>query len=239
MPNRRLTETDRRRIAAAACGFLGPRQSLPGRILVCNEPSRREARHLQTSRRQSPNNSWYVLGVSSTVTTRSDGAAPREAVRRGRRSMSERGDSPQIRVRVPAHLRELAEDRARRENTTVSEIAREALERALRPQRREERVQLELHRALLSKLISDYDGVRELAMRNLAKSRKVVRGDQALGWLDEWQALLDGPPGRLVDVLLSTDEHSIDLRQVSPFAGALSDDERLAAIDRAGSHATR
>ena len=153
--------------------------------------------------------------------------------------MSERGDSPQIRVRVPSHLRALAQDRARRENTTVSEIAREALEHALRPQRREERVQLELHRALLSKLISDYDTVRALAMRNLAKSRKVVRGDQALGWLEEWQALLDGPPGPLVEVLLGTDEHSVDLRQVSPFAGALNDDERLAAIDRAGSHATR
>lgn len=153
--------------------------------------------------------------------------------------MSGAGESPQIRVRVPSRLRDLAEDRARRENITVSEIVREALERALRPRRREERVQLELHRTLLGKLISDYQGVRALAMRNLTKSRTVVRGDQALGWLDEWQALLDGPPGQLVDVLLGNDEHSMDLRQVSPFAGALSDDERLTAINRAGSHAAR
>jgi len=95
---------------------------------------------------------------------------------------------------------------------------------ALRPQRREERVQLELHRALLGKLISGYEGVRALAMRNLAKSRAVARGDQAVGWLDEWQALLDGPPEQLVDVFLGGDEHSVDLRQVSPFAGALSDE---------------
>lgn len=153
--------------------------------------------------------------------------------------MSESGDSPQIRVRVPSRLRDLAQEHARRKNTTVSEIAREALERALRPQRREERVQLELHRALLSKLISDYEGVRALAMRNLARSRNVVRGDQAVGWLDEWKALLGGPPERLVDVLLGEDEHSVDLRQVSPFAGALSHDERLAAIGRAGHHAAR
>jgi hypothetical protein len=153
--------------------------------------------------------------------------------------MSERGDSPQIRVRVPSRLRDLAEDRARHEDTTVSEIAREALEVALRPQRREERVQLELHRALLGKLISGYEGVRALAMRNLAKSRAVARGDQAVGWLDEWQALLDGPPEQLVDVFLGGDEHSVDLRQVSPFAGALSDEERLAAIRRAGNHAAR
>jgi hypothetical protein len=87
--------------------------------------------------------------------------------------------------------------------------------------------------------MSDYDGVRALAIRNLTKSRKVVRGDQALRWLEDWRALLDGPPGPLIEVLLGHDEHSIDLRQVSPFAGALSDSERLAAIDRAGSHAAR
>jgi hypothetical protein len=168
-----------------------------------------------------------------------DAAVPREAVRRGRRSMSERGDSPQIRVRVPSWLRALAEDRASRQNTTVSVIARQALEVALAPQRREERVQLELHRALLGKLIRDHEGVRALAVGNLAKSRAVVRGDQAAGWLDEWQALLDGPPEQLVDVLLGEDEHSVDLRQVSPFAGALSTEERLAAIARAGTHAAR
>jgi hypothetical protein len=159
--------------------------------------------------------------------------------RRGRHSLSGTGDSPQIRVRVPAHLRDLAEARARREHTTVSEIAREALERALRPQRREERVQVELHRALLGKLITDVDRMRKVAHRNLAKSRSVVRGEQARGWLDEWDALVDGPPERLVEVFLGEDEHSIDLRQVSPFAGALSDKERLTAIRRAGGHAAR
>ena len=154
--------------------------------------------------------------------------------------MSGVGDSPQIRVRVPAHLRELAEDRARREQTTVSDIARDALERALRPQRREEQVQIELHRALLGKLISDPERMRKLAHRNLVKSRTIVRGDQAQRWLDEWEALVDGPPQQLVEVFLGEDEHSIDLRQVSPFAGALTDEERLAAMGRASNgHAPR
>jgi hypothetical protein len=153
--------------------------------------------------------------------------------------MSGSGDSPQIRVRVPSQLRDRAEARARRERTTFSEIAREALEHALRPQRREERVQLELHRALLGKLISDVDGMRSLARRNIAESRKLVRGDQAHAWLDEWAALVDGPPQLLVEVFLGNDEHSIDLRQVSPFAGSLSEKERLAAIRRARSDATR
>jgi hypothetical protein len=167
-----------------------------------------------------------------------EGGRPRQQVgRRGRRSLSGAGDSPQIRVRVPAHLRDLAQARADRQGTTVSEFARGALERALRPRRREELVQFELHRALLGKLIGDFDGVRKIARRNLARSRSTVRGDQARAWLDEWSDLLDGPPERLVDVLLGADEHSIDLRQVSPFAGVLSEEERLAAIRRAGADA--
>jgi len=180
------------------------------------------------NQQQLPHVSWYVLGMASST-----------AARRGRRSLSAAGDSPQIRVRVPVRLRELAEERARREKTTVSEIVRDALEQALRPRRREERVQLELHRALLANLITDPERVRALAQRNLAKSRTLVRGDQARGWLDEWRRLLDGPPEQLIDVLLAESEHAIDLRQVSPFVGALGDAERLTAIQRANSHATR
>jgi hypothetical protein len=154
--------------------------------------------------------------------------------------MSGSGDSPQIRVRVPSQLRDLADARARRERTTVSEVARKALERELRPQRREVRAQLELHRALLGKLIEDRDLIRRLAHRNITKSRSLVRGHEAQGWLDEWKTLVDGPPEDLVDILLGEDEHSIDLRQVSPFAGALNDEERLAAIQRANTgHAAR
>jgi hypothetical protein len=159
--------------------------------------------------------------------------------RRGRRSLSGSGDSPQIRVRVPTHLRDLAQARANRERTTVSEVAREALEHALRPRRPEERVQLELHRALLGKLIADYDEARTIVRRNLARSRSMVRGDLERGWVDEWSELLEGPPERMVDVFLGEDEHSIDLRQVSPFAGVLSEQERLAAIGRAGVDAAR
>jgi hypothetical protein len=50
---------------------------------------------------------------------------------------------------------------------------------------------------------------------------------------DEWAELIEHPGARLVDVFLGEHEHSVDLRQVSPFAGALSEEERLAAIKRA------
>lgn len=105
------------------------------------------------------------------------------------------------------------------------------------PMRSEQRVQLELHRALLAKLIGDLGPLRERAQHNLERMRMQVRGTQAQEWLDEWEALIDGPPERLIEVFLGQDERSIDLRQVSPFAGALSNEERLAAIRRARARA--
>ena len=52
-----------------------------------------------------------------------------EAARRpGRPSLAEDGPSPSIAFRVPAALRERAEELAAREGKSVSELAREALE---------------------------------------------------------------------------------------------------------------
>jgi predicted HicB family RNase H-like nuclease len=52
-----------------------------------------------------------------------------EATRRpGRPSLAEDGPSPSIAFRVPAALRERAEELAAREGKSVSELAREALE---------------------------------------------------------------------------------------------------------------
>jgi hypothetical protein len=94
---------------------------------------------------------------------------------------------------------------------------------------------LELHRTLLSKLLGDLGPARDVARANLDRMRSSVRGAQAQAWLDEWSQLIDNPGPRLIDVFLGEDEHSTDLRQVSPFAGVLTQDERLAAIERARS----
>jgi hypothetical protein len=96
-------------------------------------------------------------------------------------------------------------------------------------------VQLELHRTLLAKLLGDLSPARELAGRNIVQMRSSVRGPPAQEWLDEWQRLLDNPGPELVDAFVGTDEHSADLRGVSPFAGLLTEEERTAAIERARS----
>lgn len=99
--------------------------------------------------------------------------------------------------------------------------------------RREERVPYELHRALAARIgtVPDLQG---LARANIARMRELVRGAQAHRLLDDWETLVAGPTEALVAQMLRTDEYGIELRQLSPFAGALSDVERLAAIERAG-----
>lgn len=110
-------------------------------------------------------------------------------------------------------------------------------------------MQLELHRTLLAKLLGDLSPARELAGRNIVQMRSSVRGPPAQEWLDEWQRLLDNPGPELVDAFVGTDEHSADLRRVSPVrrpadgggthrcdrAGAITQPNRV----RAGQHLKR
>ncbi|GAA4623117.1 helix-turn-helix domain-containing protein [Cellulomonas oligotrophica] len=99
--------------------------------------------------------------------------------------------------------------------------------------RREERVSLELHRAVARKMRRDPAEVRAKALANLPKVRENVRGTQAAGWVDEWERALRTSTRAVLELALAQDEHGIDLRQVSPFAGVLTQDERMTAIARA------
>lgn len=100
-------------------------------------------------------------------------------------------------------------------------------------ERREDRVAFELHRAVAKRLIDAPEAVKAAIPVGVNRIRPNVRGPLAEGWLDEWLALSVGSTGDLVDVLIGTDEHSIEMRQNSPFLGVLSQDERLEAIARA------
>lgn len=89
---------------------------------------------------------------------------------------------------------------------------------------------LEMHRAVATKIESDPESVRALARRNL----KVLRAADVAGnsepYFDAWEDLINGSVARLVNVMTSTDQAARDLRQASPFAGVLTDDERLEVI---------
>ena len=93
---------------------------------------------------------------------------------------------------------------------------------------RADRRSLALHGRVLDHLLRDPEGVRARARRNLA----VIRGanPNAGPWLDEWAHLLQGPIHELASALIATDEHARALRQSSPFAGVLTQEERLEAL---------
>lgn len=84
--------------------------------------------------------------------------------------------------------------------------------------------------AVAGKLLIDPEGVLALARQNLERLREQHAGGRVDFWLDRWDELLDGPLDAIVDSLVSERADAVDLRQVSPFAGALDDRERLAAL---------
>ena len=93
---------------------------------------------------------------------------------------------------------------------------------------REERRSLALHRAIAARLAADPATVLATARRTLAVMRRANTDGSAQSWLAEWERRLRGPLAGVIEVLVSTDQSARDLRQVTPFAGVLSDDERRA-----------
>jgi excisionase family DNA binding protein len=83
---------------------------------------------------------------------------------------------------------------------------------------------------IAAQVVARPEWVMEIGRQNLAHLRAVHSDGSADSYFDCWEELLSGPVERLLAVLISTDERSIDLRHVAPFAGILSEDERLKII---------
>ena len=100
--------------------------------------------------------------------------------------------------------------------------------------RREDRVALELHRAVAAKLVMDPDVVLSVVSANIRSMRERVQGNAAQAGLERWGFMAHNRQiGPLIEQMLSTDSLSISMRQTSPFMGVLSEQERVAAIERA------
>jgi hypothetical protein len=100
--------------------------------------------------------------------------------------------------------------------------------------RREDRVALELHRAVAAKLVMNPEAVLSVVPENIRCMRSRIQGNAAHAGLDRWEFLVEQKQiGALVDQLLSTDSLSVSLRQTSPFLGVLNEEERQTAIGRA------
>ncbi len=84
--------------------------------------------------------------------------------------------------------------------------------------------------AIAGKVVADPSRVLEKARRNLARLERVHSSGASSRWLAEWERLLDGPVEGVLETLTSRTPRARELRQNSPFAGVLSEQERREAL---------
>jgi excisionase family DNA binding protein len=85
--------------------------------------------------------------------------------------------------------------------------------------------------AVAGKLVADPDEALGRARRNLTKLQHTHTRGQGARWLAEWEHIINGPIEGVLDALTSISPRARELRQNSPFAGLLSDDERAQVLD--------
>jgi hypothetical protein len=85
---------------------------------------------------------------------------------------------------------------------------------------------LALHRAVAKKLRDDPSAVLAVARKNIALYRSTDAAQHSEPYIAAWESLVDGPLDVLLEAIVSLSQESKDLRQSTPFAGVLSDDER-------------
>ena len=109
-------------------------------------------------------------------------------------------------------------------------VGREVVVSFVRPMTREDRRSLCLHRAIADKLLREPDPTLERAHRNLDRMRSQHPGAESL--LEEWDRVLRLPLEEIVEVMADPRMRARDLRQVTPFAGVLTADERARVYRR-------
>jgi excisionase family DNA binding protein len=87
-----------------------------------------------------------------------------------------------------------------------------------------------LHRAVAGKLVQHPPAVIAAAAINLRRLRRLHPEGNAWDWLDRWEALLDEGVEAVLDALTSSAEYAVELREMSPFAGTLTETERRTVL---------
>jgi excisionase family DNA binding protein len=95
---------------------------------------------------------------------------------------------------------------------------------------RDQERSLWLHRVVAGRLALDPYAVLAQAAKNLQHLRRVHPGGMTAQWLDEWQDVLDSGEDAVFSVLSSPSPYAAELRQNSPFAGVLSEQDQAAAL---------
>lgn len=84
--------------------------------------------------------------------------------------------------------------------------------------------------AVAGHIVNDPSNALLLARKNLEAMRQSSRG-QARIWLDEWETLVNGPLAELLSTLTSRSPKARELRQNSPFAGLITEGQRLQILE--------
>jgi hypothetical protein len=98
--------------------------------------------------------------------------------------------------------------------------------------RRTDQIKYDYFNKLVEKLREhdeEYD-LPSIISKNIERVQSSVHGVLVEGWHDEWKSLSKGPREVLYSVMLGIDEHSIEMRQNSPFGGILTEEERVSSI---------
>lgn len=88
-----------------------------------------------------------------------------------------------------------------------------------------DRRSLALHRLAVDKIRKD-PSLFAIVQANLTRWRTII-DPRSLSYLDRWQALVDEGMERCLTVALEDSEFGRDMRQSTPFAGILTNEERL------------
>lgn len=100
---------------------------------------------------------------------------------------------------------------------------------------RDERRSLWLAYVVAGRIATEPENTIANALSRLNEMRPNARG-QAKKWIDEWERLLNGSVDRILAVLTDRSLRGRELRQNSPFAGALTEQIRLTALDEWRAH---
>lgn len=97
--------------------------------------------------------------------------------------------------------------------------------------RREKQRSLWLNRLVVGELVRDPDRVVAIARENITRWRGVHAGRPSiLAALDRWSEILDEGVEAIAAILTGQSEEAEDLRQNSPFAGVLTQEQREQAL---------
>ncbi len=91
---------------------------------------------------------------------------------------------------------------------------------------RDQRQSIWLHGAVAGHVAADPANTLAHARTNLARLRSAHPSGMSARWLDAWQSVLDDGPEHVLSILTSPTPLAVELRQNSPFAGVLPDEER-------------